>query len=482
MYVYTEHEIRTADKEAERNGLSPIVLMENAGRSLFDKAVSFLNKNQRILVLAGKGNNGGDGIVLFRYLKLNGFQAELAFPLGMPKSDCAKHHFSFVQQNGFDTVKEREYEKKHYDVIIDALLGVGTKHPLRDDVKKLIEWINKKDAFVISIDLPTGVLADSGEVSTAVKADLTISLHGFKRSAFLLPSSSYYGHKEVVSIGLTQKGKWKVWTEQDVKRTWPVFPNFSHKGTFGTGYIIAGSDEMPGSALLAAKGAVRAGIGKLVVGTTRFAASVIAGEVPEATYKLDGLQKAGKDDFPPKISVCAIGPGIIPGKEAEKAVQAVLKTDLPVILDAGALSKRTYPKERKKPIVLTPHPGEFSRLTGLSVEEIQQQRIEYASKFATEENVIVVLKGQYTVIAFPDETGIIQTTGNIALGKGGSGDVLTGMITAFLSFYQDEKAAVANAVYLHGLCADYYVKDKAARTMLASDIPELLPLVMKTFD
>lgn len=151
------------------------------------------------------------------------------------------------------------------------------------------------------------------------------------------------------------------------------------------------------------------------------------------------------------------------------------------MLDAGALHKRTYPKNRQHPIVLTPHPGEFSRLIDQPISYIQKNRIEAASKFAVEENVIVVLKGQYTVIAFPDGTGMINPTGNIALGKGGSGDALTGIIAAFCPIMRT-KAAVANAVYLHGLCADLFVKTKGVRSMLAGDIPDILPEVMKRFE
>ncbi|MED1440648.1 NAD(P)H-hydrate dehydratase [Aeribacillus composti] len=480
MFVYTEEDIRNIDNLAEKNGLSSIVLMENAGRSLFQKLVSYVKKDDRILILSGKGNNGGDGIVLARYLKQNGYHADLSFPLGAPKSEAAKHHFAFYKNSGF--LETAEYEQNHYQVIVDALLGVGARHPLRDDVKNLIEWINGQNAFVVSVDVPSGVLSDSGEAPIAVKANVTISIHGYKRSAFLLPSSSFYGKKEVVSIGLKEEGKWKVWTEKDVKQTWPNHPSFSHKGTFGTGYLIAGSDEMPGSVLLAAKGAMRAGIGKLVIGTTPFVAGAIAGQIPEATYFFEGLIKAGDGEFPEKLSVCAIGPGIVPGEETEKAIQSILQNDWPVVLDAGALQKRTYPKNRQHPIVLTPHPGEFSRLIDQPISYIQKNRIEAASKFAVEENVIVVLKGQYTVIAFPDGTGMINPTGNIALGKGGSGDALTGIIAAFLSYYENKKAAVANAVYLHGLCADLFVKTKGVRSMLAGDIPDILPEVMKRFE
>lgn len=477
MYIYTSNEIKTIDQQAELQGLSVETLMENAGRSLYETIKKHVNRNQNILILAGRGNNGGDGIVLARYLKQDGYQVNLVFPFGLPRTKAALKHFLYFQSCGFNL--DEITLDKHYDVIVDTLFGIGTKLPLKDEAKKVIKWINEQKSFVISVDLPSGVQADSGESDEAVFADVTFCLQGYKPSAFLLPSLNYYGEIKVLSIGLQQKSHWKIWTKEDVKKTWPQYDRTSHKGSFGTGYILAGSDEMPGSAVLAAKGALRAGIGKLIVGSSRFAVSIIAGQVPEATYQIDGLKKVSNGHVPEKIQACAIGPGIENKELIESALNKLYTLNCPLVLDAGALQKRNYPKNRKDPIILTPHPGEFSRMIEVPIKQIQQNRIILASQFAQKEQVILVLKGHYTVIAFPDGTGVVNLTGNPALAKGGSGDTLTGMITAFLSTHDDVKAAVCNAVYFHGLCSDEWVKEYSERSMIASDIIKYLPIVMK---
>lgn len=475
MYIYKEKEIREADLRANQNGLPVETLMESAGRGLFYKIKEIVTPNQKILILSGTGNNGGDGIVLARYLKQHDYQVDLVFPFGEPKSEVARKHLQFYQSVGFTWSQNIPEEK--YDVIIDCMLGVGTKLPLRDTYKTVVEWCNNQDGVKIAVDLPTGVMADSGECDISFQAQYTFALHGIKPSAFLIPSGKYYGKVDSVDIGLPQTSKWKVWTEQDVKYSLHKRDPFSHKGTFGTGLLVAGTDEMPGSAVLAASGAMKMGIGKLMVGTSKYVASLIVQQVPEATFTFNGLDKLADGEILERIHGIAIGPGLTDQEKIERALSNIWKTDLPVVLDAGALYKRTYPK-RDAPIIITPHPGEFSRLTNLSTKEIQKNRLEYASNYALEHGVIVVLKGLNTVIAFPDGTGIINPTGNAGLAKGGSGDTLTGMILALICTEQDIKAAVANAVYLHGLCADELMKSENERTIVASQLPDVLGKVL----
>lgn len=475
MFIYKENEIRKADEIAASNGLSGNTLMETAGRGLFFQIRKLLDENSRILILCGRGNNGGDGIVLARYLNQSGYHADLVFPFGEPKSDSASEHFRYYKSLDFNW--STVIGEHSYDVIIDALLGVGTRLPLNEPYRNLLEWCNRQKALKISVDLPTGVLADSGNVDEAFHADYTFSLHGLKPSTFLYPSSQYFGHAERVDIGLPHQAKWKVWSETDVKHSLKKRMKDSHKGTFGTGLLVAGSDEMPGSAMLAGLGAMKTGIGKLVIATTQYAAGIIATRLPEATYFHDGLIKIAEGTFPAGIKAIAIGPGISDEVLVGQAINQIWNKDLPVILDAGALVKMDYPL-RKAPVIITPHPGEFSRLTGLSVKEIQSNRLDISSQYAVKHNMIVVLKGTNTVVAFPDGTGIINTTGNPALAKGGSGDTLTGMILGFICSESDMKSAIANAVYLHGLCADELIRDKNERTIVASDVTNVLGKVI----
>lgn len=477
MHIYHGFEIKEIDALAETNGLDTATLMENAGRSIFEAMRERISTNQSILILAGRGNNGGDGIVLARYLKQNGYNVDLTFPLGESATDVAAKHLNYYKNCGYE-IAER---KDTYDVIVDALFGVGIRLPLPEQVTEIIEWANAQNACRIAIDLPTGVQGDCGRVESAFEADITYSLHGYKPSAFTEGSVEYYGDKQALTIGLAQSGNWKVWQKEDVKRTFPKRPPNGNKGTFGTGLLVAGCDEMPGSVMLASLGAMRAGIGKLAVATTSFVTSIMATRVPECTYVHNGLNLLATGHKLEGYKAVAIGPGLEDAEVVEKALQTLWNSELPLILDAGALQKREYPT-RQAPIVVTPHPKEFSMMTGLPVEEIQQNRLQVASDFALDHNVITVLKGRNTVIAFPDGQLLVNPTGNVALAKGGTGDTLTGMLLAFLSSYDDVKAAVANAVYLHGASADYYVKNKAAATMLASDVSENLAYVMKEFE
>jgi len=477
VYIYHGEDIKRVDAVAEQKGMNPFTLMENAGRSLFLAIEKRITKQQKILVLAGTGNNGGDGIVLARYLKHNGYQCDLHFPVGMCETSTAIAHFRYYVACGYGEVELLGT----YDVIVDALLGVGTRQPLPEKIVKVICWANNLKAYKIAIDLPTGVLANQGETDIVFKADLTLSLHGFKPSAFLEGSIEYYGEKEALDIGVEQDSHWRLWTGEDVVATFMKRHGGANKGTFGTGLLVAGNDEMPGSAALASLGAMRAGIGKLTVVTSKMTRGVIASRVPECTFMHKGLKQLAQGYIPDGINAAAIGPGLDDEKMIEQVVQTLLNSSLPLVLDAGALSKRTYPA-REAATIVTPHPKEFSRMTGLSVEEIQYNRLDVASAFAKENGIIVVLKGRHTVVAFPDGDLFVNSSGNVGLAKGGTGDTLTGMLLAFLTSYHDVKHAVANAVYLHGACADYICETRAAASMLASDVSEALPYVMKRYE
>lgn len=477
IHIYHGAEIKGIDLQAEQNGLDTFTLMENAGKSIFEAVRHTISKQNRIVILAGKGNNGGDGIVLARYLKANNYLVDLVVPFGESATNVAKKHLQYYMNCGFKTTEING----SYDVIIDALFGVGTRLPLPDTIISLIQWANSQQSYRIAIDLPTGIQSDHGEVEIAFQADLTLSLHGYKPSAFLEGSNDYYGEKQVLSIGIPSSGAWKIWNKEDVKNSFLRRDKSSHKGTFGTGLLIAGCDEMPGSAMLSCLGAMRAGIGKLAVATSPFASSIIATRVPECTYVHNGLKRIAEDMALEGYKAVAMGPGLEDENLIEQALSNLLESNLPIILDAGALKKRNYPN-RKAPIIVTPHPREFSKMTGISVKEIQSNRLELASSFAIENHVITVLKGRNTVIAFPDGELFINETGNAGLAKGGTGDTLTGIMLAFLSSYKNVKHAVANAVYFHGASADYYIEEKAATSMLASDVSENLAFVMKEFE
>ncbi|QHZ45128.1 NAD(P)H-hydrate dehydratase [Bacillus sp. NSP9.1] len=272
-----------------------------------------------------------------------------------------------------------------------------------------------------------------------------------------------------------------IWTKERVKATLPKRGKDSHKGTFGTGLLLAGSDDMPGAALLAGYGAMRSGIGKLVIGTSAGAVPLIVPVLPEATYWRDGLKRVGNGELEMCFRAIALGPGLLPSEATERAVRMVLKEECPVVLDAGAVSKRMYPS-REAPTILTPHPGEFSRITGLSIQEVQAERVFLTKEWAAKLGVTIILKGNETVIAFPDGECWRNQTGNNALAKGGTGDTLTGMILGMLCCHENPKEAVLNAVHLHGACADAWTTSRSPHTLLAHELSQWLPEVWKKYE
>ncbi len=272
----------------------------------------------------------------------------------------------------------------------------------------------------------------------------------------------------------------KKWHTEDVKRTLPERLADAHKGTYGTALIAAGSRFMPGAAVLSAIACMRSGVGKLEVGTEESVIPYVIQHLPETTFVPGFYERLSNLSYD-QYRVLAAGPGREADDETEQTVEAFLKTDLPIVLDAGALSKRNYLK-RQGPTILTPHPGEFLRISGCEKEDLEQNRHKKISDFAQQSEVTVVLKGKQTLTAFPNGEVYENTTGNSALAKGGTGDTLTGMITGMICCHDDWKHAVLNAVYLHGACADEWVKTKSAHTMLAHEINDLLPEVWKKIE
>lgn len=272
------------------------------------------------------------------------------------------------------------------------------------------------------------------------------------------------------------------WSRQNVIESLPNRLPGSHKGSFGTALLIAGSPGMPGAAVLAAIGAMRSGLGKLVVATSKESIGPVSSVVPEATFEPDLLEQFGHTtiDFS-KYKAVAVGPGMIPDQTLANIVEQLLAAEKPLVIDAGALSPRSY-TTATAPVILSPHTAEFSRIAGISVEQIQNNRIQTASDFAVKMNVTVVLKGNNTIIAFPDGKTFTNPTGNSALAKGGTGDTLTGMMLGMLCLHENWQHGVLNAVHLHGACADEWVRSRSAHTLVAHELTDLLPGVMKSFE
>lgn len=505
MHIVTGEEMNEIDRCTMQNiGLAGPMLMENAGQAVARKLFEWLDRQDKIAVMIGTGNNGGDGFVIARVLLDKGYDVDvwLIPPRKKIKGD-AKRHFEIFEAAGFEVYDYLQNEGvfrdrlNRYTVIVDALLGTGVKGEARSPYKEIIAEINTSEALVVSVDLPSGIPANGGEVvGEAIRADRTITLACPKTGALTYPSADFYGSWETVDIGIPRKvieetaAPRRLWEAEDVKRTFPKRLASSHKGSHGKGLVVAGSEAMTGAAVMATRAALRGGGGLVTAAIPSVIHSVIASQVTEATYKpcpSEAGAFAGDLPFEFSFDGVAVGPGIGREKGAERVVETLLREcQAPLVIDADGLFhlERLKPllAERKAATVLTPHPGEMARLAGLTVKDVQNRRFEVSDEFAREHGVFLVLKGPYTIVTTPQGEQYVNPTGNPALAKGGTGDVLTGLILAFMMQYEHVQPAVSNAVYLHGTIADDLVRQNHSPIdVLATDVIEAFGQTMHRF-
>ncbi|HET7579387.1 MAG TPA: NAD(P)H-hydrate dehydratase [Bacillales bacterium] len=505
MHIVTGKEMGEIDRcTMQKIGIIGPMLMENAGQAVARELIGQLEPADRIAVMIGTGNNGGDGFVIARVLLDKGYDVDvwLIPPRKKIKGD-AKNHFEIFEAAGFEAFaysgnEQLFSERLHrYTVIVDALLGTGVKGEARSPYREVIAGINASEAFVVSVDVPSGLPADGGEVTgEVIRADRTITLQCPKISAVTYPTADYYGELRTVDIGIPSKvieekaPPRKLWLAEDVRRTFPVRGASSHKGSHGKGLLVAGSREMPGAAVMAAKAALRGGSGLLAVAVPDEIQPVVASQVTEATYKPCPAEEgtfSGEVPFPLDFDGIAVGPGLGRSQGASRIVEELLtQSEAPLVIDADGLYhlETLIPllEKRKAATVLTPHPGEMARLMNTSVKDVQSNRFEISRHFARRYGVHLVLKGPYTIVTAPAGDQHVNVTGNAALAKGGTGDVLTGLILAFMMQHPSLQPAVSNAVFLHGRAADWLVgQNHSMIDVVATDVIEAFPSMMHHF-
>jgi len=502
MRIVTASEMYAIDRyTTEQIGISEDSLMENAGQAVARVLCERIQPAARIAVLTGTGNNGGDGFVVARVLKSYGYMTDLWLIPPKEKVKGAAKKALEIYENSGDEVKnyignEQEFfEQIHrYDVLIDAMLGIGVKGSIKSPYKEIIDKVNQIDELTVyAVDVPSGVPADGGEVETAIRADVTITIQCPKLSAYTFPTADYYGELIVVDIGIPPRALEttatfrQAWVEEDVRRTLPTRNRSSHKGTYGKGIVIGGSRNMTGAITLTAKAALRSGAGLLTMAIPDDIYSVVANRIPEAMQHpcpSENGSFAGDIDFAQlDIDAIAVGPGMGRTEGTKRIVQTVLEQDVPVVLDADALffwnEYASFVKKRTSPTIVTPHPGELARMLGVSIHDVEKNRFGVSKQFAMDYGLYVVLKGPYTIVTTPDGKQYVNTTGNPALAKGGSGDVLTGIIVAFLMQHDSVQAAVSNAVWVHGKAADFLVqKGHSPFSVLATDVIDAISPVL----
>ncbi|HIZ55544.1 MAG TPA: NAD(P)H-hydrate dehydratase [Firmicutes bacterium] len=511
MRVLTKEEMYAADRYAiETIGMPEELLMENAAQALLHAMKPRLAQIQsgakelQTVILAGTGNNGGDGIALARQMQAEGFAVRLLLvPEPGQLTGAAAAHLAFYQKAGYSllslsdlseeaAVQAVEEAIQAADVIVDALLGIGMHGQPRGFYADVIRLINNAPrALVFAIDLPSGVAADQANVSLAVCADVTLTIQCPKPSAFLYPARSFYGEVEIVEIGIPPKAiestgcRCMLWGQAELRNTLSHRAPDSHKGDYGRAVLVGGSREMPGAITMAAKGCLRGGCGLLTVVLPDCIQAMAAAHMTEAMYH---LEPAPEGHFSGEISIpegdaYAIGPGMGRFPETREVLEQMLLIDAPLVIDADALyyleagsDLWTLVRRRKALTVLTPHTGEMARLCGCSVQTVHMDRFGYAAALAKESGAVVVLKGPFTLTAFPDGRVYVNTSGNPGLAKGGSGDLLAGMILGFLGKSGNVTAAVCNAVYAHGAAADDLINSgMAENSLLAGDILAQIP-------
>ncbi len=497
MVIFSKEEMYNADKYTiDSLGVSSEILMENAGQAITHKILKILKPTDTITIFCGHGNNGGDGIVIARRLKNLNFNVNLVIIPNPPTyQGPSLYHLNLYKNHGYSFFSYDKSTNQLIDkstVIVDAIFGIGFRCKSNSIYYQLISDINKSNAKIISIDIPSGVSADGDMIENPIKANYTFTVSFPKISAFLYPSKINYGKISVVDAGIIFDHKTKTtlkqtWNEENFKSTVPIRQPNSHKGTHGKALIIGGSRYMPSAPILSAKACILSGIGLIVLGIPEFAKSYAINHLLEATYT-SCLEKDGYIyDFqiPDKTSIIACGPGLSRKTITKNVVKKVILSNVPIVLDADALyflddELINLIKLRNQPTVLTPHTGEMARLCKCSTTKIEKNRFQISKQKAIEWNCFLVLKGPNTILSTPEGNQYVNTSGNEGLAKGGTGDALTGIITAFIPCHANIQHAISNAIFTHGLSADLLTKStKTSRSITSTDLINNLNNVFK---
>jgi NAD(P)H-hydrate epimerase len=487
--LWTAAEARAAEAEAEGRGLPVSVLMENAGTALAAAAQQLADPQGRFLVVAGPGNNGGDGFVAARKLRAAGRRVSVwrVAEASKLKGDAARNHLALERTGVPVHASAAALALRAGDVVIDALFGTGLARAPQghaaDAIRNILSW-RAWGVRVLSVDLPSGLSSDTGQAfDPCVAADRTVTFGAMKLGLALEPGASLAGAIEVADIGLGELRP-STWLLElaDGPRWIPPRRADTNKGTYGHLLVIAGQRGLSGAAALAGLAALRSGVGLCTVATPADALSDVQGHAPElmgialpasavlGPTHLDALLAAaeGKD-------AVVFGPGIPRGPETHALVAALLaRLEVPILIDADGLNALSghldMLRKARGQVVLTPHPGEMGRLVGRTAGEVQAERLDLARTFAGEHGTVLVLKGARTLVATPDGTVRVNPTGNPGMASGGTGDVLSGMIGAFLAQRLEPAAAASLGVLAHGMAGDEAAKRWGQPGLVASDL------------
>lgn len=467
-YIVTGREMKEYDNNTiSKIGIPSLVLMERAALSVSD-CINNMNGDGRILILCGIGNNGADGLAIARILSERSFQVDVFILGNIEKASLDfKHQFQLLKHYPVQVLDELEDENVFmfkYNVIIDAIFGVGLSRDITGKIREIIDIVNRISAFKISVDIPSGVSAEDGHVmGCAFKADKTVTFGFAKRGLYLFPGTEYCGEVLVADIGISPlafMGKCpEMFTYDEIPQK--ILPNRKkdgNKGTFGKVMIVAGLEKMTGAAILCARAALEMGAGMVKVISSEENRGIIQTAVPELLY---GCYEDVECSMQ-WADVIAVGPGLGKSNLAYKYLETILeKSKLPIIMDADALNLISESEELKQlvrqyenTIIMTPHMGEMSRLASVSMAEAKSNRFEVAKTLSLEYHSIIVCKDARTCVVDEYNMIYLNITGNNGMATAGSGDALTGMISALMAQINNGFEASCIGVYLHGMAGD----------------------------
>lgn len=502
MRILTADQMRDADRRTiEEIGIPSLVLMENAGRQVVAAMESFFDDlgERRVAVICGKGNNGGDGFVVARTLAQRGIDVSV-FVVGQIaeiKGD-PRVNVEILGRLGLTVVEiddESQWELhfseiSEHDLIVDALFGTGLKAALSGMYETVIGDINGSGLPVVSIDLPSGMSADTADlIGDCVEATITVTLGAPKLPLILPPAEGKAGDVVIADIGIPagvfealEGPRVELLTRERIRALITPRASDVHKGDFGRVLIVAGSRGKTGAAVLAAQGALRSGAGLVTVAAPASVVPIVAAAaaeyMTESLADLDGAVELAAVDqvLASAADVMAVGPGLGRGPHVGAFVRELFeRSEMPLVLDADALNAfagepAALVGRDGREVIITPHPGEMARLVGCSVDDVQADRVGMARDFAALHKVYVVLKGYRSLIATPDGKVFVNPTGSPGMATGGTGDVLAGMLAAWLAQLLDAEAACRLAVYLHGAAGELAEADHGEVSMTAGDL------------
>ena len=497
MKILTCTQIRELDKYTiDNEPIKSIDLMERAAKALTRGITAVWGSGMEVVVFAGPGNNGGDALAVARMMAEEGYSVKAyLFNIGNKLSaDCAVNTERLMQcksMGKFTEVKD-EFDPPALTaktLVVDGLFGSGLTKPLSGGFASLVKYINQSECKVASIDVPSGLMTEDNSFNAKaniVMADYTFTLQQKKLSFLFAENQQFLGRIRVLDIRLSAEGlsridaAYTMTEESDIRRLITPRGDFWHKGTAGSALIVAGSYGMAGASVLATRACLRSGAGKVKVHVPSLNLGIMQIAVPEAVVDCDADDKLFTEAVPSDdFNAMAIGPGL--GTEETTAIamiSQIRRTQAPIVVDADGLnilaSHRAWLQQLPKGTILTPHPLEFERLAGCRYAD-SYERMQKAVEMAKQLQIYIIIKGHYSALCMPDGTVAFNSTGNAGMATAGSGDVLTGIITALLARGYNQKDACLIGMYLHGLAGDLAAEKLGMESLMAGDIIDCLP-------